>query len=211
MNERKSAYRLGYVLCLVNVVYGALYFGFAIFLFAVPQGFQVGTDGIAVVILLFMPWTVLESAVLYHVVPREKRVFALGSLVFLAILTVLTSINRYNALTVVRQATAMGKTDSLEWFRPYGSPSIMLSMEILGWGWFYGLACLWLAPAFGRDRLGRTIFWTLIASGVFSIGSVFGPILGNMMLNFIGVPAWGPGFILLHALLARWFRRQELA
>ena len=211
MNPDKSRFRLGYWVCVINVVFGALYFGFAVFLLAVPQAFQIGTNGIAVVILLFMPWVILEWVTIHYSIPRGRRVFTLGSLIFVAILTVLTSINRYNALTVVPQATAMGKTDVLEWFQPYGSPSIMLSIEILGWGWFYGLACLCLAPAFGRDKLERTIFWVLVASGVFSIGSVLGPILGNMYLNFIGVPAWGPGFILLNALLARWFKRQELA
>jgi hypothetical protein len=210
MNQDRSTFRLGYLLSVINIVFGALYFGFAI-VTAIPQGFQIGTNGIAVVILLFMPWLILEWAAIHYSVPKEKRVFTLGSLVFVSILTVLTCINRYNAVSVVPQAIAMGKTDNLEWFQPYGSPSIMLSMEILGWGWFYGLACLCLAPAFAKDVRGRIIFWTLIASGVFSIGAVVGPIAGNMWLNFIGIPAWGPGFILLHFLLGRWFKRQEQA
>jgi hypothetical protein len=211
MNQAKSTARLGYWLSWINVVFGALYLGLAMFLLAVPEGFLFGTNAIAVVILVFAPWLVLEWAVIHHVASKEKRAFTLGSLVFIAILTVLTSINRYNALTVVPHATAMGKTDGLDWFQPYGAPSVMMSIEILGWGWFYGLACLCLAPAFGSDRLERAISWVLVASGVISIGSVIGPILNNMFLNFIGIPAWGPGFMLLHILLARWFKRQELA
>jgi len=49
-----------------------------------------------------------------------------------------TSINRYVALTVVRQSLAAGNTDGLQWFLPYTWPSIMLAIEYLAWGFFLG-------------------------------------------------------------------------
>ena len=119
------------------------------------------------------------------------------------------SINRYNALIVVSQAMAMGKTDGLEWFLPYGSPSIMAAMEVLAWGFYYGLACLCLAPVFGKDRLEKAIFWTLIASGGLSLVAVLAQVLNSLPLSMAGVLAWGPGVILLTVLWARWFKVQK--
>jgi hypothetical protein len=104
----------------------------------------------------------------------------------------------------------MGNTDGLEWFLPYGGPpSIMVAMEVLGWGLYYGLACLCLAPVFGKDRLEKAIFWTLIASGGLSLVAVLAQVLNSLPLSMAGVLAWGPGATLLMVLWARWFKVQQ--
>jgi hypothetical protein len=108
----------------------------------------------------------------------------------------------------VPQAIAMGETDGLEWFLPYGSPSIMLAMENLAWGYYYGLACLCLAPVFRKGGLERAAFWTLIASGGLSLAAALGHVLNSLALSVLGPPAWGPGLILLTGLWMRWFKVQ---
>jgi hypothetical protein len=85
----------------------------------------------------------------------------------------------------------------------------MVAMEVLGWGLYYGLACLCLAPVFGRDRLEKAIFWTLIASGGLSLVAVLAQVLNNLPLSMAGVIAWGPGAIVLMVLWALWFKRQK--
>jgi hypothetical protein len=152
---------------------------------------------------------VLLWATIHQVTPAEKQLFSLGSLVLMTVFATVISINRYNSLTVVPQATAMGKSEGLEWFLPYGWPSIMAAMEVLGWGFYYGLACLCLAPVFDGNRLEKAIFWTLIASGGLSLVAVLGQVLNNVPLNALGILAWGPGSILLTALWSQWFKKQE--
>jgi hypothetical protein len=164
---------------------------------------------ISVVTLLVAPVLVLLWATTHQVTPPERKVFSLASLVFIAVFAALTSINRYNALTVVPQATAMGVSEGLDWFLPYGWPSIMAAMEVLAWGGYYGLACLCLAPVFGKTKLGKAISWTLFASGGLALVSVLGQVLNNIPLNALGILAWGPGLILLSVLWARWFKVQE--
>jgi hypothetical protein len=51
-------------------------------------------------------------------------------LAYILIFATLTSINRYVALTVVRQSLAAGNTDGLQWFLPYTWPSIMLAGSV---------------------------------------------------------------------------------
>ena len=205
--------RFGYWLSLLGLLLGLAYLGLVIAALASGNFPPVGLvqSLLNIGILLLIPCLVLLWVIIHQVTPAEKQAFSLGSLVLMIIFATPASINRYNALIVVSQAMAMGKTDGLEWFLPYGGPpSIMVAMEVLGWGFYYGLACLCLAPVFGKDRLEKAIFWTLIASGGLSLISVLGQVLNSIPLNSLGVLAWGPGFILLTVLWARWFRAKEM-
>jgi hypothetical protein len=103
----------------------------------------------------------------------------------------------------------MGNTDGLNWFMPYGWPSIMAAIEVLAWGFFFGLALLFLAPVFRTGRLELVIFWTLTLSGIFSLIAALGQIMNSVILNLFGIIAWGPGLMLFFALLPKWFKAQS--
>ncbi len=203
--------RMGYWLSLFSLLLGVAYFGLVIAALVSgdfpPAGLYESL--ISVVTILSVPGIVLLWVVIHQITPAEKQVFSLGSLVLITIFATLTSINRYNALTTVPQATAMGKTDGLEWFLPYSWPSIMAAMEVLAWGFYYGLACLCLAPVFGKTKLEKAIVWTLIASGGLSLVATLGQVVNSALLNMTGILAWGPGLILLLALWMQWFKKRE--
>ncbi len=151
-------------------------------------------------------WTLLHEAV-----PPEKKLFSRASLALIVIFAALTSINRYVALTVVKQSSASGSTEGLHWFLPYGWPSVMLALEMLAWGFFFGLACLCLAPAFSGNRLGRAISTLLVVIGILGLLSALGPVIGSSALSFspftlAGIIAWGPGLTATVALMTIWFR-----
>jgi hypothetical protein len=146
-------------------------------------------------------------ATLHTVVPRDRQFFSLASLALIVIFATLTSINRFVALTVVRQSLASGNTAGLQWFLPYAWPSIMLAMEILGWGLFFGLACLCLAPVFVSGKLERAIFWTLLVTGVLCLLSVVGLLLNSMaLLGLVAPLAWGLIPAITFILMAIWFK-----
>ena len=132
----------------------------------------------------------------------------------IVIFATLTSINRYVGLTVVKQSLASGNTSGLQWFMPYCWPSVMLAIEYLGWGFYFGLACISLAPAFVSGSLERAIFWTLLATGMLSLLSVIGQVLGANSLTFslftmAGVLGWGPGLTVATFLISIWIRRKR--
>jgi hypothetical protein len=202
--------RLGYWLSLWLLLLTVVYFGLLVAALAIAgmPPIEPFNTLIGIVVLLTAPSMILLWAVIHQVAPADKRAFSLASLALMAVFATSTSINRYNALTVVPQATAMGKLDGLDWYMPYGWPSIMLAMEVLSWGYYYGLACLCLAPVFRKGRTERAVFWTLIAIGVLSLATALGQVLDSLALGLMGPLAWGPGGILLSALWMRWFRRR---
>jgi hypothetical protein len=163
------------------------------------------TSLFSVLILFSAILTVFYWVLLYSSISVEKKVFGLTSLIMIAIFSALTSINRFVALTVVKQSLASGNTNGLQWFLPYQWPSVMLALEILAWGEFFGLACLSLAPVFSNGKLERTIFWTLLIIGVLSLCAFFGQIINSTLLSFAGLIAWGPGFTLVSYLTTKWF------
>ncbi len=155
-------------------------------------------------------WTLVHGAV-----PPGSQLFSRASLALIIIFAALTSINRYVGLTVVKQSLAFGSTDGLHWFLPYGWPSVMLALELLAWGLFFGLACLCLAPAFSGSRLERAIGWLLVAVGAMSLLSALEPVMGYSSLSFspftlAGVMAWGPGLTITVGLMVIWFHRIDL-
>jgi hypothetical protein len=203
--------KLGYWVSLIGIVLAVAY------LMAVAAMFITGTippaepyiSIVSVVSLASVPIFVFLWAILHNTVSPEKKVFTQTSLALIVIFATLTSINRYVAMTVVRQSLAIGITDGLNWFMPYGWPSIMAAMEVLAWGFFLGLAFLFLAPIFRTGKLELAIFGTLMISGVFSLIAVLGQVMNSVPLNMLGIIAWGPGLIVLFSLLASWFRNSK--
>jgi len=165
---------------------------------------------VSIVSLASVPVFVFLWVILHNTTSPENKIFTQTSLALIVIFATLTSINRYVALTVVSQSQAMGITDGLNWFMPYGWPSIMAAMEVLAWGFFLGLAFLFLAPIFRKGNLEMAIFWTLVISGIFSLIAVLGQVMNSAVLNMLGIIAWGPGLIVLFILLSIWFKNNQL-
>lgn len=206
-----SAHRVGFWTSIMEILLAVTY------LAAVAAMLVTGTippaepyiSIISIVSLVSAPGFVFVWAILHNVISPEKIIFTQTSLALIVIFATLTSINRYVALTVVRHSLAMGMTEGLNWFMPYGWPSIMAAIEVLAWGFFLGLAFLFLAPVFGSDRLERAIFWSLIISGILALIATLGQIANSAVLNMLGIIAWGPGLIVLFALLAVWFKNSS--
>lgn len=204
-------HKLGYAVSLIEIALTIAY------LAAVAAMFMTGTippaepyiSIISVVSLASAPLFVFLWAILHNVAASEQKVFTQTSLALIVSFATLTSINRYVALTVVRQSIEMGITDGLNWFMPYGWPSIMAAIEVLAWGFFLGLAFLSLAPIFRKGKLELAIFWTLIISGMFALIAVLGQVMNSAVLNMLGIIAWGPGLLVLFSLLAAWFRNSK--
>jgi hypothetical protein len=206
-----SIRKFGYWTSLIGVMLTLVYLGAiaAMFISGTIPPAEPYVSIVSIVSLASVPVFVFLWVLLHNVVSLDKKIYTQTSLALIVIFATLTSINRYVAMTVVRQSIAMGITDGLNWFMPYGWPSIMAAMEVLAWGFFLGLAFLFLTPVFRRGKLELTIFWTLIISGVFALLATLGQALNSVALNLLGILAWGPGLIVLFILLAFWFKNLE--
>ncbi|WP_219511413.1 hypothetical protein [Nonomuraea ceibae] len=129
-------------------------------------------------------------AAIHLAAPADRQVYTLISLTFVVLCAVCTCANRFVALTMVRQSPGLGRTAGLDWFQPYGWPSLTFTLELLGWGVFFSLACLFMAPAFQ----GRGIGAIFTVTGVFSLGGALGLFLDSTaIMGAVAPVAWGIG------------------
>jgi hypothetical protein len=84
----------------------------------------------------------------------------------------------------------------------------MLGLEILGWGWFLGLALLFAAPLFSAGRLQRWLRWMSVIYGLLGLVSAVAYLLASP-LSVIGFVAWGLILFIITALLVVFFKRAE--
>jgi hypothetical protein len=212
-HERKRfdwAYALGFWSALIATFGGVVYMlvlGGAILTgqLALPPAGSIQLFG-GVSRLLLCPLLVIVFACLHSVAPEEKKAFSQISLAFALMFAMAVSINRFTQLGVVRQSVAAGTAAGIEWFQPYGEHSIMFGLEMLGWGWFLGLAMIFAAPLFWGGTLHTWPRWLSVLYGVLALLSAVAFLLSSP-LAAIGFVAWGPVLFVITALLAVYFRR----
>jgi hypothetical protein len=206
------AYQLGFWAAVVTTAGGVVYF--LVILGAIltgnftfpPSGFLQAFGGISS--LLFCPVLVVMMASLHTITLPEKKGLSQVSLGFTLLFALAVSINRFTQLGVVQQSLALGKVDGIGWFLPYGDRSVMLGLEMMGWGWFLGLALLAAAPLFSHGRLELWLRWLLILYGAMGLVSAVAFLLASP-LSVIGFAAWGLVLYIITGLLAVYFRRAE--
>jgi len=162
-----------------------------------------------VITFLTVPTVVVLFAAIREIPGRQGILGTLG-LCFTLLFAAVVSINRFVQLTVIQQAPPWPASADLARFLPYSSGSVMFALEMLGWGFFIGLAALSVAPLFVGDRLQAAIRWVLVAFGVLCLVSVIGFFTATP-LTAAGFVAWGPLLLAAAVLLTVYFRRGEEA
>ena len=218
MMSRHQIRRMGFWSGIILVILGLAYLGLIAAMILTGSGFppiEPFQTLLNILVMITAAWMVFFWVILNQAAPLERKLFSQASLALIVIFATLTSTNRYIGLTVVRQSITAGNTNGLEWFLPYGWPSITLAMEFLAWGIFFGLACICLAPVFLKGSLEHAIFWTLMITGFLSLMAAIGQILGSNgltfnLFTFAGVLGWGPGLTTAAALIVIWFRKANI-
>ncbi len=165
-------------------------------------------DVVASIVMLISASAILVLfSVIHAVTDEDRKLFSLTALVFCILFAGMTSINRFTHLAIVRPSLSQGITAGLEWFTPYGAHSIMTGLEVLGWGFFLGLAFMFLAAVFQHGRLERGLSALLVLEAVFCLAAAISPVVAVPWLIYVGAAAWGPGFIIVCVLLIFWFRK----
>ena len=159
-----------------------------------------------IISLLFCPIVVVLMACLHTITPKGKSAFSLSSLAFTLLFAASVTINRFIQLGVVRQRLILGETEGITWFLSYGERSIMFALEILGWGWFLGLAMLFAAPLFAMSGYQRWLRWSLLLYGLLALVSAIAHLLASPLLA-VGFLAWGFILYIITGLLALHFRK----
>lgn len=210
MEGKSLAYSVGFWSAFINTLGGIVYFLVILGMVLTGQFTFPPSGGIqlfgGIISLIFCPFIVTLVASLHTVTVPEKKVFSQSSLAFTLLFAISVSINRFTQLGVVRQSITAGTIEGLNWFLPYGDHSVMLGLEMMGWGWFLGLALLMAAPIFSEGKLQGWIKWLMVLYGVLGIISAIGFLVASP-ISAIGFIAWGLILFLITGLLMVYFRQ----
>lgn len=152
---------------------------------------------------LMVPGFVMLFTAIRFVTARDGNILGSLGVSFIILFAATVSINRFVQLTVIQQSLPDVPADLIR-FLPYAEGSVMLALEVLGWGFFSSLASVFVAPLFSTSSLNKTIRWLFILYAILSVGSVISFATNTLIPT--GPIAWGPIALVLDILLAVYFR-----
>ncbi len=158
-------------------------------------------------ILITAPLYILIMAEIHMQAAPEKKTFSLAALSCMIIMACITCIVHFLVLTVSRPLEALPGMEWMAYLFSFAWPSVIYSLDILAWDFFFALAVLFAVPVFAGDRLQNAIRILLIISGVLSFAGLLGPALGNMQVRNIGIIGYAGVFPAVCLLLVYYFNR----
>jgi hypothetical protein len=165
-----------------------------------PVGSFAAVDTIASAILLIVLVVGIDV-----IAPAGRRPFSRLAATFTAMFAIAVTINRFVQLTIVRQAIGDGDVADLRRFLPYDPHSAMFALEILGWGFFLGLAALCLVPVLRGPGLRTWIARLFGLYGLLGLTCALGLVLDSPVVA-VGFLAWGGALPLAAGMVAVAFR-----
>ena len=205
--KKNIASQLGFWASALVAVLGGIYLLLLIFYFTTegyafpPSPFVQLVGGI--ITFLTVPILVILFTAIRFVNEKDNKVLGSLGVSFIILFAATVSINRFVQLTVIQQSLPDVPPD-LTRFLPYSTGSVMLALEILGWGFFSSLSSVFVAPLFSSSPLKKTIRWLFILYAIFSFMSVIGFVTNTPIP--VGPIAWGPILFALSILLSVYFR-----
>ncbi|MFN8457028.1 MAG: hypothetical protein U0401_20580 [Anaerolineae bacterium] len=103
-------------------------------------------------IVLIAPLLLVSMIAVHAYAPPEAKVYSLTALILMILLAGITSSVHFVILTVSRQLEAAGLAGAPLFFS-FTWPSVVYTLDILAWDWFFALAMLCAAPVFKGGRL----------------------------------------------------------
>ncbi len=123
--------------------------------------------------------------------PPETKVYSLMALIFMIIMSGITSSVHFAILTVGRQLEAIDP-ELFSLLLSFKWPSIAYTLDILAWDWFFALSMLFAAFIFrGGSKLESMLRILMIVSGILSLVGLIGVPLANMQVRNIGIIGYG--------------------
>ena len=208
--KKNIARKLGFWSSVYVAMLGGVYLLVLIFYFS-TEGFKLPPSPFVqlasgIITFLTVPGLVALFTAIRYVNEEDNKVLGSLGISFIILFAATVSINRFVQLTVIQQSLPDIPSD-LTRFLPYSTGSVMLALEVLGWGFFSSLAAIFVAPLFSSSSIGKAIRWLFILYAVFSFMSAV-----SFLINIpipVGPIAWGPILLTLSILLSVYFRNLD--
>lgn len=159
-------------------------------------------------ILLMAPLMVIGMVAVHAYASPDAKAYSSIALAFMILCAGITSSVHFVLLTVSSQIEAAG----LPWvhlFLSFKWPSVVYTLDILAWDFFFALSMLFAAPVFKKDRLEITVRILMTVSGVLSLAGLIGVPLANMQVRMIGVLGYAALSPIVFLLLSLVFGRAQ--
>ena len=193
INKNALVLKLGFwtavLSTLVNILYlGVLIYNFTTFGLTFPPPEPTPTLA-AIASILGAQLLIILMVVLRWDVDESRRIFADLAVVFMVLLSAMTSMNRYVYLAIFPKIAESGDTTAMALIHPYSPTSFMWGIENLGWGLFFGLGATFAVFVFSNQEKG--LRWMFGISGTLSLLHAVGFVISHPILTLFGFPAWG--------------------
>ena len=132
----------------------------------------------SILLLLFF------TSIHFFIEPRNIF-FSFLSIIFMSFSTVLTCCVHFISITVADKI--LMANELLTPILSMGWPSVLLSIDILSWDFFFGLAILFLGIGLFENENQRKTAVLMLLSGIFSLFGLIALPLDNMNIRYIGV------------------------
>lgn len=151
-------------------------------------------------IVLIVPCMVVTMIALHAYAPADRKAYSLTALIFMIVMAAITSCVHFSILTVSRQLADAGLPRA-DLIFSFNWPSLMYTLDILAWDWFFALSLLFAAAVFNVGRLEKTVRILMIVSGILSLAGLLGVPLANMQVRNIGIVGYAVVAIVVFLLL----------
>jgi hypothetical protein len=154
--------------------------------------------------ILFAVVLVIMIAAVYAFAPLERKTFSLAALAFTICFAVTTCGVHFASLTLGRQADPRvlpllsHQLSTGEW------PTLAMSLDLLAWDFFLGLALVFAARVF-RGTASRRVRMSMTAAGALCLAGTLAPASGNLHIQYLGIAGYAFVLPVACVLLARLF------
>ena len=173
-----------------------------------PQD-PIGPPYVTLMELLILPLAALYliTMVAIHAYARSAvKVYSQIALVFMTIVAAITTSVHFVILTVGPQLQATGQS-WVPYVISFTWPSILYTVDILAWDWFFALSLLFASVVFTEGTVERAVRILLLVSGILSLVGLVGVPLSDMQVRNIGIVGYAVvspvAFLLIGILFGR--------
>lgn len=204
--------KIGFTAAAASAFFGFLYLlGLGINLITSGSVYPSGNDVRHISTIIALLWN-LALVILFTTLRWETKssraILAELALVFGILVCATSSTSWFLRLTAYPRLLQSAEANLAPLLDPYSPSSLAYALEHLGWGLFFGLACLFAGYAL-KSRSGMD--WLQVSfgiTGLLSLAHLVGIVAGSSLLTAFGFIAWGMVLPLACLLLASRFRQE---
>jgi len=151
--------------------------------------------------ILFAIVLVIMMAAVYAYAAPERKTFSLAGLAFIICFSVLTCGVHFASLTIGRQIDPRVLPLLSHQLSTGDWPTVAMSLDLLAWDFFLGLALVFAARVFVGEA-SRRVRVSITLAGALCLAGTLGPASGHLHIQYLGIAGYAFVLPVACALLA---------